>query len=292
MRMIFDQYIPPERIDLLMSQQKGQWGLDGESKELSVLFADIRDFTSLAEKLPASELKDLLNFYFTPMTQVIFNHKGTIDKYVGDLIMAFWGAPLEDPNHAYNAVSAALGMQSVLSDMNEILRKEGKKTLQIGIGINTGTMSVGDMGSRFRRAYTVLGDAVNLGARLESSTKYYRIGLIVGEGTYAQTKDAFIYRKLDRVRVKGKQTAVLIYEPLDFMEEGKKERWRFLELHEKAMEAYFLQKWEEARSLFAQLKVQDPTSQEFYTLYLNRIDQLKTLPLPADWDGVYQMETK
>lgn len=292
MRSIFDQYIPPERIDLLMSQSQKNLGLEGESKELTVLFADIRNFTALAETLSASDLKDLLNFYFTPMTQVIFHHKGTIDKYVGDLIMAFWGAPLDDPNHALNGVKAALDMQAMLGEINQILQKEGKDPLRLGIGLNTGIMSVGDMGSKFRRAYTVLGDAVNLGARLESSTKYYQVDIIVSETTYQPTKSAFIYRKLDRVLVKGRQKAVEIYQPLDYLEENTSAKWKFLEKHEQALEAYFQKRWDEAKSLFQKLQEIDPSSQKLYEVYLSRIEQLRNSSLPADWDGVFRLESK
>jgi adenylate cyclase len=166
------------------------FGFEGESREMSVLFSDIRGFTTLSEKLDPQGLKQFLNAYFTPITEIIFRKQGTIDKYVGDMVMAFWGAPLRDHAHAQNAVETALAMLDAMPKMREDFGARGWPEVDIGIGINTGPMNVGDMGSSFRRAYTVIGDAVNLGSRLESLTKYYGVRLLVSDSTRASELEA------------------------------------------------------------------------------------------------------
>ncbi len=277
LRAVFGQYVPPECIDTML-KKRGDFGLEGESKELTVLFSDIRQFTSLSEGLSAADLKEFLNRFLTPMTEAIFEKKGTIDKYVGDMVMAFWGAPLSDPEHADHAIECAFEMQKKLDELNQQLNNK----IQIGIGINTGTMNVGDMGSKYRRAYTVLGDAVNLASRLESLTKTYRVKIIVGEKTYEMTKGRFSFRLLDRVKVKGKEKSVQIYEPLSGVDQ------EFLAKHQKGLDAYFQKKWEEAKGIFNALKEKDP----LYELYLERIAEYQKNPPPNDWDGSYAFEAK
>lgn len=292
MKSVFSQYLPKERIELLMSQKEGKIGLQGESKELTVLFADIRDFVKISESMAASELKQFLSFFLTPMTEIIFKHKGTIDKYVGDMVMAFWGAPLEDPSHAFNAISAALDMKEKLKDLNLALKSLGKPEISIGIGLNTGIMSVGDMGSKFRRAYTVLGDPVNLASRLENLTKYYHVGMIVGEKTQLETKTHFIYRKLDRVKVKGKENAQEIYELIAPLGKVSSEELENLKMHEKGLSAYFNQEWDQAADIFQELALKDRSSELLYRLYLERIDFMRKSPKKAEWDGIFVFETK
>ncbi len=270
LKTIFGQYVPGAYLDKML-HERAKITLEGESKELTVLFADICSFTTLSEKLTPNEIKQLLNLYLTPMTEVIFEHKGTIDKYVGDMIMAFWGAPVEDPQNAYHAVLAALQMQKALDKLNLTLSASQKPNLEIGIGINTGIMNVGDMGSQFRRAYTVLGDAVNLGSRLEVQTRSYHVNIIVGENTWQKTKDDFIYRKLDRVLVKGKAKAVDIYQPLCKKGEENQELLQELELHKQALEAYFKEEWEKAAELFDRLNRSYPKA--LYNIYLGRLKE-------------------
>lgn len=285
MKSVFGQYVPPDCIDSMI-KKGGDFGLEGETKELTVLFADIRNFTALSEGFTASELKSVLNAYLTPMTEIIFNQKGTIDKYVGDMIMAFWGAPLVDPDHALNGIKAAFQMLKNLEEINATFRNQNKPEIRIGVGINTGDMNVGDMGSKFRRAYTVLGDAVNLGSRLENLTKEYHVGIIVGEKTFEKTNQSFVYRKLDRVQVKGKEKGIDIYEPLCMTGECSQDILARLKIHNQAFEAYLQKKWDEAESLFKQLKDSDP-NKELYDLYLNRISEYRTNPPGPDWDGTH-----
>lgn len=290
MRMVFGQYVPPERIDAMI-HQKEDFGLEGETKELSVLFSDIRGFTHIAEGLSAKELKGLLNDYLTPMTEAIFTTKGTIDKYVGDLIMAFWGAPIEDAEHALHAVEAAFEMQKRLDLFNQ--KRIGEKALRVeaGIGINTGNMDVGDMGSKFRRAYTVLGDSVNFASRLEGLTKFYPVKILVGEKTYEATKGHFLYRLIDYVVVKGKKEGIKIYEPLGKKGELKGSIDERLKKHEEAFNAYFAQNWEKAISLFKELKEKDP-NKKLYDFYLARIEEFKKTPPEEGWSGAYFFDAK
>lgn len=177
---MFDQYVPPAHIDAMLENPEA-YTFSGESREMTVLFADIREFTRVSETLTATELKQLLNEFFTPVTTIIFDNNGTVDKYVGDMVMAFWGAPLADKNHRRNAVSAALAILDKVEQLREELPAKGFPAIDIGIGINSGMMNVGDMGSVYRRAYTVLGDSVNLGSRLEGLTKFYGLKLLIGE---------------------------------------------------------------------------------------------------------------
>lgn len=286
LKSIFGQYVPPAYLEEMM-RKGGEINLEGESKELSVLFSDIRSFTSLSEKMTATELKQFLNRYFNPITEAIFKNKGTIDKYVGDMVMAFWGAPLEDPKHASEAVNAALEMQLAIKDLNQTLLQEKKPEVKAGIGINTGLMNVGDMGSRFRRSYTVLGDTVNLGSRLEGQSKFYHVDIIVGETTWQHTNQEFAFRKLDKIKVKGKETGVDIYQPLCKIENLTQELKEELDLHHEAIAAYFKQEWDKASKLFEQLKTSYPERAGLYDVYLSRIGQFRLEPYREGWDGSY-----
>src|SRR6185503_12861049 len=178
------------------------------------LFADVRGFTGISETLSPEALREYINDYLTEMSTIIRSrHQGTLDKYIGDAIMAFWGAPMSDPRHARNAVAAALEMRRACDGLNERFRARGWPALSIGVGVNTGTVRVGDMGSKLRRAYTAMGDAVNVASRLESLTKHYGVGILAGEAVRRQAEDT-AWREIDRVRVKGKDEAITIYEPL------------------------------------------------------------------------------
>ena len=289
LKSMFGQYVPPELVDA-MSHTSESYGFEGESREMTVLFADIRGFTSLSEKLSPSELRALLNRYFTHMTEIIFDNHGTIDKYVGDMIMAFWGAPLKNPNHAKQAIEAAMQMLEKTAELKPILKAEGYPEIDIGIGLNTGMMNVGDMGSSYRRAYTVLGDNVNLGSRIEGLTKFYGTGLVVSETTMAGQGD-FVFRRLDLVKVKGKTEAVKVYEPLCKKEEATSELFEELEQHEQGLAAYLKQDWQQAEQIFTQLNQQQPDTR-VYSLYLERISELRQRQLGAEWDGVYERREK
>jgi adenylate cyclase len=213
---MFSNYVSKSVVDELLKHPE-KLELGGEDKQITVLFSDIRGFTTLSEKLTPQELVSHLNEYLSAMTDLIFKYEGTLDKYVGDEIMAFWNAPVEQENHAELACRTALEMMEVLHALNEQWPEQ--KKLNIGIGLNTGVMTVGNMGSKNRMDYTLMGDNVNLGARLEGTNKIYGTNIIISEFTYEQVKERFVCRELDNIRVKGKQQPVKIYEVMDYLGE-------------------------------------------------------------------------
>jgi adenylate cyclase len=286
-KTMFAQYVPPAHIDRLLEDPNAVT-LDGERKQLSVLFSDIRSFTSISETMPAHELKLWLNQYFSPITRVILEHDGTIDKYVGDMVMAFWGAPLEDEYHAHKSIAAAFSMLTALEQQNQIFLKEGKPQVQVGIGINTGEMNVGDMGSDFRKNYTVIGDAVNLGARLEGLTKYYGVDILVSEFTRVQAKQ-FKYLLIDKVKVKGKVEPVTIYMPL-----GRNCEMSLNELvveFNNALIHYYKADFVRAEQTLMELQ---PVffNHRLIEIYLQRIAHFKLVPPAIDWDGSFSHTSK
>ena len=211
-----------------------------------------------------------MNEYLDAMTAIIRRQRGTLDKYIGDAIMAFWGAPVDDPEHARHAVLTALEMQAELVKLNPRLVARGWPELKIGVGVNTGPMTVGDMGSRVRKAYTVMGDAVNLASRLEGITKQYGVGIIVGERTREMLGKEIVFRELDRVRVKGKDEPVAIYEPIGLEGQVGKERHDELKLWSQALRAYRAQDWDQAE--LALLNLSRLAPQPLYSI-LRRADQ-------------------
>lgn len=290
LKEMFGQYVPEKHIDEMLKHRGKSYGLRGDDREMSVLFADIRSFTTISEGMSASDLVDMLNTFFTPMTEVIFKHRGTIDKYVGDLIMAFWGAPLKDRYHARHAIESALEMRRKVKELYPILAEHKWPEIHIGMGINSGVMSVGDMGSRFRRNYTVLGDSVNLASRVEGLSKFYGVDIVITESTrHNQTR--FIFRMLDKVKVKGKKNGVAIYEVIGRTSQMTPELQQELDSYQKALDLYFQQKWDESRVIMAQLNQAYPDT-KIYRIYLNRIDEFKVAPPPSDWDGVYVHHSK
>ncbi len=286
---MFGQYVPPQLVEE-MSRNPQNFGFQGDSREMTVLFADIRGFTTISESLSAGELKKLLNEFFTPMTRIIFNRRGTIDKYVGDMIMAFWGAPLQDDQHAAHAIAAGLDMLAEVEKLQPNFRSLGLPEIHIGIGINTGVMNVGDMGSEFRRAYTVIGDAVNLASRLEGLTKFYGVNVIVGENTRRGQED-YVFQLLDRVNVKGKNEAVTLYQPLCRLSDAPAELLAEHALHEQALSFYFNRQWAEAQEVFLDLHRQRP-DKKIYSIFLERLDKLERLSPDAEWSGSFQHEHK
>lgn len=289
LKSIFGQYVPAEHIEEMANEDNPQFGFEGEAREMSVLFTDIRNFTTLAEPLEATELKTLLNEFLTPMTSAIFKHDGTIDKYVGDMIMAFWGAPLRDKNHAQHAIAAGLEMLEVAKTVSASFQTKGLPAIQIGVGVNTGMMNVGDMGSVFRRSYTVLGDAVNLASRLEGLTKHYGVPILVSEET-ARAQPSFLFMKIDKVRVRGKRQTILIYQPLGDLNTIGADKKTEVTLFEAALENYFAGRWSEAKTGFEALQKQFGP-QKLFSVYPERIAQLAQEET-THWDGVYTMLEK
>lgn len=290
LKQMFGQYVPSKHIDEMLKTPGKNYALHGEDREMTVLFADIRNFTTISEPMSASELKDLLNEFFTPMTEIIFKYRGTIDKYVGDMIMAFWGAPLKDKKHAQRALLAALEMQTAVTNLQTIFKQRNWPSIHIGIGLNTGIMTVGDMGSKFRRNYTVLGDTVNLASRIEGLTKYYGVKIITTEMT-KKNQTLFVFREIDRVRVKGKNSAVTLFEVISLRKTISEKLSKEIELSNHALEYYFQKEWQKAQELFSRLHKENPDV-KLYSLYLSRIETFLKEPPPANWDGVYSHTTK
>jgi adenylate cyclase len=286
---LFGQYVPPELVDQ-MARDPEKYTMEGRSETLTVLFCDIRGFTPISEKLEPKELARFINEYFTAMTLVIRNRRGTLDKYIGDAIMAFWGAPVADSQHARQGIEAALAMQAELQQLNASFTARGWPPIQIGVGINTGAMSVGDMGSRLRKAYTVMGDAVNLASRLEGLTKQYGVGIIVGEGTRKAVGD-FVFREIDLVRVKGKDEPIAMYEPIGPEGTVDKTKQDELKLWQQALRAYRAQAWDQAELALYNLMRTYPHT-PLYALYAQRVVAYRSQSLASSWDGVTTFELK
>jgi adenylate cyclase len=286
---MFNQYVPQAHIERMLSDPAA-YQFTGDSKELTVLFADIRSFTTISEHLSAADLKSMLNQYFTPITKIIFDNEGTIDKYVGDMVMAFWGAPIEDENHAQHGIIAALEMQRVTRVISEEFMARGLPEIKIGVGLNSGIMNVGDMGSSYRRAYTVLGDAVNLGSRLESITKFYGAEILVGERTAELCPD-IIFGFVDRIQVKGKDEPIAVYQPLGLESEVTSEQKDEIERFSLAYADYLQQDWDQAVRKLVGLKKDFPAT-KLYQVYLDRIHDLREHKLTQEWDGVFRHTSK
>jgi adenylate cyclase len=286
---IFGTYVPKELVDE-MAKNPEAYSTKGETRDMTVLFSDVRNFTSISEGLSATELTAMMNAYLTEMTKTIQSERGTIDKYIGDAIMAFWGAPVKDIKHAEHALKSAMAMQEQLKVIGPDFIKRGWPQLEIGVGLNCGPMNVGDMGSAFRRAYTVMGDAVNLASRLESLTKEYGVGILVSQNIVS-TVHGMVYRELDRVRVKGKVEPISIYEPVG--EQGKVDKKVVddIDRFHRALERFRQQRWDEAEQTIASLAMNDP-KRKVYTVYLERIPVLRANPPGKDWDGVFTFTTK
>jgi len=274
----FGQYVPAE-LAKKISQDPEQFSLDGDSRELSVMFCDVHNFSAIAEQLEPKELAELLNTLFTPLSKILYRHHGIIDKYMGDAIMAFWGAPLPDPHHAANAVAA------------------GWPEVSMGIGINTGVVSVGNMGSEYRVAYTVIGDAVNLAARLQELTRVYNARIIVGEAT-RKSCPMVTYRELGLVQVKGKNELARIYEPCNPEEDPESTVVATestvvasMHRHNEALRCYYERKWETALELFRLLKDERPDD-PLYDYYIKRIDEFIDEPPPDEWQGEIRFTVK
>ena len=287
---MFDQYVPPAHIEAMIKDPEA-YNFEGESREMTVMFSDIRGFTTLSEQLNAADLKKLLNRFFTPITGIIFENKGTIDKYVGDMVMAFWGAPIEDKRHTVHAIRAALEMLDCVEELKVEFKSIGLPEVNIGVGLNTGMMNVGDMGSTFRRAYTVLGDSVNLGSRLESITKFYGAKLLIGPETYLGGKDEFVFRHVDRIQVKGKAEAVDVYEPLGAVGTVDQEILDELGMYHQALACYFEKQWPESKTKFSELKLKNPDL-KLYEMYLQRIEDFEQQGVEDDWDGRFVHTSK
>ena len=288
---LFAQYVPPELVQQ-MARDPARYTMEPKTAELTILFCDVRDFTSISESLKAETLREYVNEYLTEMSTIIRGrYQGTLDKYIGDAIMAFWGAPIADPAQARHAVLAALEMQAAAGPLSERFAARGWPALRIGIGVNSGTVRVGDMGSQVRRAYTAMGDPVNVASRLEARTKYYGVGILVGEATRNAVKDV-IFKEIDRIKVKGKEEAVTIYEPIGLESELEKKLQDELKLWNQTLRAYRAQQWDQVEVNLLNLQRMNPASELYSRVYPERAAEKRRQPPAAGWDGVTVFDEK
>ncbi len=292
----FEKYVSPKIIKKV-TEDPSALNLGGEKRTITVFFSDIRGFTSISEKLNPEKLVHLLNEYLTEMTNIILKHEGVVDKYMGDAIMAFWNAPMDQPDHALRAAHASFDMEKALKKLQQKWKKDGIPAFDIGIGLNTGPAVVGNMGSDSRFDYTAMGDTVNLGARLESINKQYSSRILISENTKNMIKKEFMTRKIDKVAVKGKNEPVMIYELAGSREEAEDWYGPLCTTFEKGIELYFRKEWSKAIHEFEKcLKIRknngDGKEDGPSTLFITRCKQFKKTPPPKDWSGVWIMKTK
>ena len=286
---IFGKYVSPVVINNLI-KDPDRINLGGEKRNITVFFSDIRGFTSISESISPEELVRLLNEYLTEMTSIIIKDQGLVDKYMGDAIMAFWGAPLDQPDHAEMACSSSLEMIDKLRDLQKKWKKEDIPSFDIGIGLNSGEAIVGNMGSSNRFDYTAIGDNVNIASRMEGLNKIYGTNIIISGKTHKIIKENFETRKLDAVKVKGKKKPIIIYELLSQKDKLSTKQKDFVRFYETGLELYLKEKWKPAiKSFHTALNLMDDKASH---VFISRcLEFLKNLP-PKDWDGVWEMETK
>ncbi len=292
-RMIRDamaRYLSPA-VSRWVLEDPDRLRLGGELREMTVLFSDLRDFTTLAHALPPETLVSLLNTYRTEMTEIVLRHDGVLAQYAGDAIEAFWNAPMDQLDHARRACRTALEMLGRLRQLAPDFAQRGWTGLDMGIGINTGRMVVGNMGSRNHLAYTAVGDPVNVAARLEGLSKTYGARIVVGETARAAAGDAVVFRFLDVVAVKGRAEPLTVYEPVALAGAVTAPVARRLERYHEGIALYRARRWPEAAALFDALAAEAPEDGPI-ALYRRRSRELAEEPPPADWNGVYVARTK
>ena len=267
---IFGQYVPPEIVSEI-NKNPGQINMEGESRKLTVFFCDLQNFTGAAEQLNPKQLAALLNEYLSAMSEILFRYGATIDKYIGDSIMAFWGAPIVQPEHARKAILASFDMQEKIGVLSQQFINKGWPGPRMGIGINTGMMNVGNMGSKYRIAYTVVGDAVNLASRLEGLTRTYHVPIIVSQAVKDEC-EGVLFRELDVVHVKGKHKLVKIYQPLCRLDRVNNVLHRQMIDHEKAVKYYHHERWGDAMAVFKQLAM-ERKNDGYYPLMINKVNE-------------------
>ena len=284
LRGAFNRYVSSAVVESIINNPNAL-ELGGQEVEATIFFSDLANFTSLSEHIPPKQLVALLNEYFTPMTNIILEYRGGLDKFIGDAIMAFWGAPVLLENHAQYACEAALKMKEAIVSLREGWRQRQLPLLAARMGIHSGPVVVGNVGSRERFNYTVLGDTVNLASRLEGANKFYGTTILISEDTFQLAGPAFLARELDSIRVKGRQAPVKIYELIG--KRGEKEL-PFLDTFAEGLAEYKKRLWDRAELHFGAIASQDPPSRT----YLERCRLYKTNPPPENWDGVFTQEAK
>lgn len=286
---LFGTYVPPELVDEMVKDPSA-YSMKATSRELTVMFCDMRGFTKMSENMEPVQLQELLTGVFSRLTSIIRSNRGTIDKYMGDCVMAFWGAPVESAQHAHLAVKSAMEMADAMRNINAEHRDKGLPEIGVGIGLNTGTMCVGDMGSDIRLSYTVIGDAVNLGSRLEGLSKAYGVDIVVSDAT-RKLAPAFAWQELDRVRVKGKDQAVGIFGPVAPIDRLSPEASDELKAWSLFLKTYRAQNWDLAEVQIINL-MRTNAKKYLYQLYSERVVSMRLLPFDAEWDGATNFDTK
>ncbi|MDC0598653.1 HAMP domain-containing protein [Gammaproteobacteria bacterium] len=286
-RNLLGKVVSPEIAEELLSKNIV---LGGEEKVVTILFSDIFNFTDFCEDKPAAEVLALLNSYLTEVSMAIELNKGVVDKYIGDAVMALYGAPVQHDDDVFNALKSALDMKQALGRVNQHNQAAGLPELKVGTGIHTGVVVAGNLGSLNRMNYTVIGDTVNLAARLETLTRKYNVNIIVSAETKSSA-DEFVYRELDTVIVKGKLKSVTIYELVGHKQNADQESLKEIELFEAMLQTYRCQDWQQAELLLATLFREYPYH-SLYSLYQNRIKLFKKTPPPKDWDGIFIFDEK
>lgn len=286
---LFGTYVPPELVQQML-QDPERYSMAASTREMTVLFCDLKGFTTLAEHMEPAQVQALLNTVFTRLTQVIRRHGGTVDKYMGDCVMAFWGAPVEAGDHARRAVAAAQDMLCEIDALNAGHGRSGRPPIGAGIGVSTGLMCVGDMGSDLRRSYTVVGDAVNLGARLESLSRVYGVDLVASEATRAACPQ-LVWQELDRVCVKGKADAVAVFTPWGPDEALLPARRDELGRWQEALQSWRTQDWDGCEQQLDHLQASG-AKKVLYRLYAQRVASMRLSPPGPDWDGAISFDSK
>jgi len=285
-RTMLGQYVSPAVLGTVVDTYEDHLNAEvGSEEELSILFSDIRGFTSLSEAMPPDKVVEMLNHYFSAMTEAVFERRGTIDKFIGDAIMAFWGAPLREAQHAELALQAAMEMHARLKQVNEWLQAHDYPAIQIGIGIHTGPVILGNIGSVQKLDYTIIGDNVNLASRLEGLTKQYGATIVISEMTHRKLQQPVPCYVLDLVRVKGKQVPIRIYAPILDLEQSDAERQAGL--CQRAFDAYLQQDWPTAIELYQQLP-----EGVLRSTFVERCRSYQRQPPRQGWDGVFTMTSK
>jgi adenylate cyclase len=285
-KSVFQHYLSPDVIERVI-ENPALLRLGGEKREITSFFSDVAGFTTISEALAPEDLVNLLNEYLSEMTDLILSSGGTLDKYEGDAIIAFWNAPLDQPDHALRACRAALSCQKRLAELQPRFLEKYGRAVAMRIGLNSGAAVVGNMGSTRRFDYTAMGDTINLAARLEGACKQYQVPLLIGETTFRLVKDDLAAREVDIIRVVGKAKPVAVYEVIGERSGLAPDEAERLRLYEEAREAYKLREWEKAAGLFGKIEG-DPLS----ALYRERCEGLKSSPPAGDWDGVFHLKSK
>jgi adenylate cyclase len=288
-RKAFQQNVSPSILGYLETHPDRLSSLDGDYRHMTVLFTDIRGFTTISETLSAPEVARFLNEYFTPMSDIVMTHAGTVDKFIGDGLMAFWNAPADNPRHAKDAAESALDMLARLGDLQQAWTNRGLPHIAIGCAINTGPMFAGYMGSDQRKNYTVMGDSVNVASRIEGLNKVYSTSILISESTREELGKDFVCRVVDKVRVSGKADAVLIHELIGHGP-ASEDTAEELAAFKRVFDLYQEREFAAAQSLLKELVFIRPSP--LYKMYMDRLAIYKALPPPPDWDGTFSMTQK